>query len=116
MPGCAGAATRSRRAGVLLPAQVAIYTRTSSKKSEVRLSTSKKRQVDTCLAALKGSDLKPADLKRVQKVSETLSGRLPLAERPAFRKLIDGSAGKLKIFVESARAVARDAGAQACSE
>ena len=86
--------------------KVAIYTRTSSKKSEVRLSTSKSRQVQSCLGVLKS--LQGPGLKNVLKVSEVKSGRLPLSKRPAFKELVSGQKGALKVFVESARAIARD--------
>lgn len=88
--------------------KVAIYTRTSSKKSEVCLSTSKNRQVQSCLRALNLIKLRGPGTKTVLKVSEVKSGRLPLSKRPAFEELVSGQTGKLKVFVESARAVARD--------
>lgn len=90
--------------------RVAIYTRTSSKKSEVRLTTSKARQIESCVRALKATVSSKQDAKCILKVSEVKSGRLPLAKRPAFQELISGKSGAMKVFVESARAVARDAG------
>jgi hypothetical protein len=40
-------------------------------------------------------------------VSEVLSGKLPLQNRKLFNDLISGVYGKMKVYVESARAVAR---------
>ena len=88
--------------------RVAIYTRTSSPKNNTSLTVSKKRQVDTCLRALEASLPIKVGAKDVLQVSEVKSGRLPLAKRPALMELISGSKGALKVFVESARAVARD--------
>lgn len=46
---------------------------------------------------------------KIRTISETKSGMLPLIERKEFSKILDGSSGVLKVFVESARAVARSA-------
>ena len=87
--------------------KVAIYTRTSSKKSNPALTVSKARQVSCSYQALKQHMKVP--LSKVCKISETLSGCLPLSQRPAFKSLVSGQRGVLKVFVESARAVARNA-------
>ena len=92
--------------------KVAIYTRTSSKKSNPALTVSKARQVSCSYQALKQHIKVP--LSKVCKISETLSGCLPLSQRPAFKSLVSGQRGVLKVFVESARAVARNAALLAC--
>jgi DNA invertase Pin-like site-specific DNA recombinase len=46
---------------------------------------------------------------RVKTVKEVISGSLPLAKRDKFLNLINGKNKVLKVFVESARAVARSA-------
>lgn len=90
--------------------KVAIYTRTSTNKNSLRLMTSRSRQIESCMHALKSNEHRVPNLNKVLKVSEVKSGRLPLAKRPAFQELISGKKGAIKVFVESARAVARDAG------
>ena len=47
--------------------------------------------------------------QKVTTVKEVISGSVPLAKRDKFRSLIEGKHKVLKVFVESARAVARNA-------
>jgi len=83
---------------------VAVYTQTSSKANLG--SSSAARQRKACQAAL--ASLGEQLQNRVQCVSETVSGMLPLDKRDQLKELLNG-AKVGKVFVESARAIARSA-------
>lgn len=83
--------------------KVAIYTRTSSKTN--MKGDSSRRQIQAGLAALKSSGVKPS--KSLQKVTECISGMLPLNKKKKLQALLDGKTSH--IFVESLRALGRKA-------
>ena len=67
------------------------------------------RQVAAATKALLSSSAQTSRVNRVKTVKEVISGSLPLAKRNKFLNLINGKNKVLKVFVESARAVARSA-------
>ena len=85
--------------------QVIVYTRTSSKKSEVKLGVSRARQEAAARAAVQS---RKGSLRATATVHETVSGCAPLAVRKKLAALLSSKPGT-EIVVESARALARDA-------
>lgn len=89
-----------------------VYARTSSEGDKVERSAA--RQFNNGARAAKGLG---RNIKVLQKVSEVISGSLPLQHRDTLMSLLSGKIPgtttvdprKLLVFVESARAVARDA-------
>ncbi|CAE7241929.1 unnamed protein product [Symbiodinium natans] len=82
--------------------KAAVYSRTSSKTNISGDSTG--RQMRAGLAAAKSSGCTPVSLKRV---SECISGMLPLPQRKKLHALLDGSYSH--VYVESLRALGRKA-------
>lgn len=88
-----------------------VYTRTSS--PGLKVERSKARQIQSGAQAAKGKGGAPV----VKKVCEVISGSLPLDRRNTLMDLLSGKVQglgtvnpkKLKVFVESARAIERDA-------
>lgn len=84
----------------------ALVTRTNRQASSAR------QLVAATKALLLNSPKKKPGVKGAQNVTtvkEVISGSVPLAKRDKFRSLIEGKHKVLKVFVESARAVARNA-------
>jgi DNA invertase Pin-like site-specific DNA recombinase len=84
--------------------RVAVYTRTSSKANLGGASTARQRSVAHAALAGASEQLK----QHVENVSEVVSGMLPLDQRTKLKELLDGQ-HVTKVFVESARAIARNA-------
>ena len=84
--------------------QVAVYTRTSTKTNAAKSGAKRQRDNIDGLASLQSA-------KVVKSLTEVVSGSLPLDKRKTFSKFLQdcGSAGINKVYVESSRAVARDA-------
>jgi len=81
-----------------------IYSRTSSPGTKLDGSTARQKQAARQAA-------KAAGIQVGQEITDVVSGSLPLQRRAVFRKLLasaEGSKRPVCIFVESARAVARD--------
>lgn len=83
---------------------VAVYTRTSSKANLGSSSASRQRKAASVTLTSLGDQLH----NRVQCVSETISGMVPLDQRVRLKELLNGEK-VAKVFVESARAIARSA-------
>jgi DNA invertase Pin-like site-specific DNA recombinase len=81
--------------------QAAVYTRISTKTNEKKSGTL--RQLKACY-----SKAKDDGVQVTRSVSEVVSGSLPVSHRVAFNELM-GQTDLNKIYVESVRAVARDA-------
>jgi DNA invertase Pin-like site-specific DNA recombinase len=81
--------------------QAAIYTRISTKTNEKKSGTL--RQLKACQ-----SKAKDDGVQVTRSVSEVVSGSLPASHRVAFNELM-GQTDLNKVYVESVRAVARDA-------
>ena len=95
-------ATGKNKKTVVPPKQKAIYSRTSSKANIAGDSSG--RQMRAGLAAAKNLGGGQSSLKRV---SECVSGMLPLAQRKKLQSLLDGSYSH--VFVESLSALGRKA-------
>jgi len=96
------------RNGPRKPAKKAvIYSRTSS--SSNKKGDTHTRQVKAGLCAMSCSGVKTSEKKKLQKVTECISGMLPLAKRKKLLKLIDGTYSH--VFVESLRTLARKSSA-----
>jgi DNA invertase Pin-like site-specific DNA recombinase len=85
--------------------RVIVYTRTSSKKSEVKLGVSRMRQEAAARSVVKS---RKGSQRPTATVHETVSGCAPLAVRKKLAALLSSKPGT-EIVVESARALARDA-------
>ena len=102
--GSSGNKASSRDVGV-------VYARVSS--PGLKVERSRARQIDSSVRASEGK----GNVKIVKKVSEIVSGSLPMERRRTLLDLLAGKVQgmgavnprKLKVFVESARAIARDA-------
>ena len=84
--------------------KAAIYCRTSSKANQNSSSASRQKNAAKTAAEAQHSQV-------VTTIAEIVSGSLPLDQRGQFTKLMDMGAAKNldKIFIESTRALARDA-------
>jgi hypothetical protein len=83
--------------------KVALYARTSSAANAAGHSTT--RQMEAATSVLKRSGVPRSAELKVHKVSEVISGMLPLAERTKLQKLLSGEFDT--VIVESQRALAR---------
>ena len=86
-------------------AKAAFYARTSTKTN--LLGDSQGRQLRASLAHAQADGGKGSQKKSIDKVTECISGMLPLAERRKLLSLLDGS--YKTIYVESLRALGRKA-------
>jgi DNA invertase Pin-like site-specific DNA recombinase len=100
-------ATAKTRKTAMKQRKVVIYARTSSKKSNEKLSVSQRRQRQTCESLVR-QWLPPAHhQKAIQCVSDVCSGTLPLSQRKGLCGLFDNK--ECLVYMESARALARKA-------